>query len=610
MAKHSVGFFKDEIRDGFYIPTAVKTAWAASLDVLSEIDRICEKYGIKYFADWGSLLGAVRHHGFIPWDDDLDLCMLREDYDRFREVADAELPGHFTIHDYARHENHWLFLSRVVNNEKMNFDPEYLKDHYNFPWLAGVDIFVKDHLYDNEEEEAARDREIMEILACAEGIIEKTLSKEAISVKIQEFNKKYGTDIRFTAYDRQTAVSLYRLAELQMARVKSEESHLTGQIFPWVLKNGRSSAFDSVYYEEAIRMPFEDTTIPVPSHYDDLLKRLYGNYMVPVKVWGGHDYPYFESQKKEMERLLGHPYPAFTFKEEMLERPVPDKSCSLKEISRQVLNVLEDHLNSENISLEEMQQLAIDLGTLTEHTLGENRECTGAVVKSLESFCEALYLAAQGSADSAQLRDSLEKIRKSVTENIINKKEILFLTTGVKEWAGFSDLYNKACKDPGAEVYVVPLPSMTKDMYGNITMSDEEILAQTDPALFSDLTDSLHLMPFTDYDPALHCPDIVYIQNPYDETNPYLTVPAEFYAENLRRYTEELVFAPFGKTAEFGDGDITDLINLKFYVTTPGIVYADKVYVQSENIKTHYVNALCEFAGAKTREYWDNKLTV
>ena len=90
--KHSIDFFRDAIRYGFYVPTQVKIAWAASLDVLSEIDRICQKHGITYFADWGTILGAVRHGGFVPWDDDLDICMLRADYNRFREVADTELP--------------------------------------------------------------------------------------------------------------------------------------------------------------------------------------------------------------------------------------------------------------------------------------------------------------------------------------------------------------------------------------------------------------------------------------------------------------------------------------------------------------------------------------
>lgn len=84
-------FLEDEVRLGFYIPSAVKEAWAAELEILEEINKICRRNSIKYFADWGSFLGAVRHRGFVPWDDDLDIVMLREDYDKFLSVAPAML---------------------------------------------------------------------------------------------------------------------------------------------------------------------------------------------------------------------------------------------------------------------------------------------------------------------------------------------------------------------------------------------------------------------------------------------------------------------------------------------------------------------------------------
>ena len=78
-------YFEDEVRDGFYVPSMIKRAWATAMDVLCEVDRICCKYNIKYYAEWGTLLGAVRHAGFIPWDDDLDIGMMRTDYRKFCE---------------------------------------------------------------------------------------------------------------------------------------------------------------------------------------------------------------------------------------------------------------------------------------------------------------------------------------------------------------------------------------------------------------------------------------------------------------------------------------------------------------------------------------------
>ena len=154
--RHGTDFFHDEIRNDFYIPTAIKASWASALDVLENIDRICSRHNIRYFADWGSFLGAVRHGGFVPWDDDLDICMLRDDYRKFREVAPKELPSNYCFHDYETQQDHWLFLSRVVNNEHYCFEPDYLRNNYNYPWLTGIDIFVKDYLYDDPAKEKER----------------------------------------------------------------------------------------------------------------------------------------------------------------------------------------------------------------------------------------------------------------------------------------------------------------------------------------------------------------------------------------------------------------------------------------------------------------------
>ena len=83
----------DEIRDGFLVMADRKKVWNRQLEIWQEIDRICRKHKIKYHAMYGTLLGAVRHKGFIPWDDDMDIGMLRPEYNRFYEIVDEELKG-------------------------------------------------------------------------------------------------------------------------------------------------------------------------------------------------------------------------------------------------------------------------------------------------------------------------------------------------------------------------------------------------------------------------------------------------------------------------------------------------------------------------------------
>ena len=91
-------FLEGEIRNSFYVESMMKKVWAAQLEVLNEIDRICKKHNITYFADWGTLLGTVRHKGFIPWDDDMDITMKRQDYIKFARAkgvpAKSILFGH------------------------------------------------------------------------------------------------------------------------------------------------------------------------------------------------------------------------------------------------------------------------------------------------------------------------------------------------------------------------------------------------------------------------------------------------------------------------------------------------------------------------------------
>jgi hypothetical protein len=105
-------------------------------------------------------------------------------------------------------------------------------------------------------------------------------------------------------------------------------------------------------------------------------------------------------------------------------------------------------------------------------------------------------------------------------------------------------------------------------------------------------------------------PDVIFIQDGYDAENPCLTIPKEYYSEKLQRYTEKLVFVPPFTVNEFGREDTTDWYNMKHYVTIPGVVRADFVFVQSENMRQNYVERLVEFAGEKTREIWEKKIVV
>ena len=95
---------EEEIRDGYKVSADMKKLWSVQMEILDQIDQICERHNITYYADGGTLLGAVRHKGFIPWDDDLDICMFKDELDKFIKYAKEELKDPYFLQTWETEE--------------------------------------------------------------------------------------------------------------------------------------------------------------------------------------------------------------------------------------------------------------------------------------------------------------------------------------------------------------------------------------------------------------------------------------------------------------------------------------------------------------------------
>ena len=637
MKEISMDFFRDEVRNGFFIPTAVKQAWAAQLQVLDVIETICRKHDITYFADWGTILGTVRHGGYVPWDDDMDICMKREDYTRFKEAAKTELPKDFRIHDYEHQEDHWLFLSRVANSVHINFEPEHMKQFHNFPYIAGIDIFVLDYLYKDEQQEKQRCEEVKHIIAVADSIIAGEIAQPVKEANLIQLEEKYHKTFNRKLDNRHIGIELYRLAEEQMARVPKEESDRMAQIFPWGLLGNRGQ--DREYYEKFVRLPFENTTMPVPADYHRILSGKYHDYFKIHKVWSGHDYPYFEGQRKNLQAVADFKLPEFTFDKAMLRQNAGkrDNQDTMQNIAAEALSNIEKLHNAflaeiswktagaeqaDSVAqlldmLAQCQSVAIDLGNFIEQMKGEENLSAKACVAALEEYCEKIFdvynnlpLAVEREKEDFQklcaaLNQAFVQMKQTVENEIIHKKLVAFLPDNPKRWKEMQALYDYYRQQENTEVCVIPLPLFAKNLYGEIVAGQDEYDKNDKRGEYpADLNIiAWHTVQMQSYEFAA-----IVIQNPYDAENPYLTVPTAYYAKQLQQYTDCLIYMMPQGVNDFTENDITDVYGLKYSLMMPGAMYADRILIESPAMKALFVNHLTAFAGEDTKEVWADKV--
>lgn len=137
-------YLKSEVRDGYQVSVVRKKVWLCELEMATWFCNICKKYNLNYFLIGGSAIGAVRHNGFIPWDDDLDIGMLRSDFDKFRRVSIDELPDNYNIEYGVQEGNIFSSLLRIRNNDTTGI----IVDEYeqNAP---GGGIFIELYPFDN-----------------------------------------------------------------------------------------------------------------------------------------------------------------------------------------------------------------------------------------------------------------------------------------------------------------------------------------------------------------------------------------------------------------------------------------------------------------------------
>lgn len=285
-------FFEEETKWDYTVSSEMKKVWAVELNILEEIDRICRKYQIRYWGAFGTMLGAVRHQGFIPWDDDLDLVMFREDYERFRIVAPKELKaGYIFQSEVTPYRTRSFYKIRDIHTTAIEFwdmPPEYNQGIF-------VDIFPWDDTNDSPTDispEYVMKSEMWAALSTPDVIMQKI--KEGGNFLMPE-------DILMYICSDQTGKGHEMFC--QFCRQHSGRSKKIDLLVQESYHKGGGLLRE--WFDETVYLPFETFMLPVPKEYEKcLLHRFGSNYMTPVKFASLHNGITLDANKPYTDYLM------------------------------------------------------------------------------------------------------------------------------------------------------------------------------------------------------------------------------------------------------------------------------------------------------------------
>ncbi len=305
-------FFEGEERDGFYIRPMMKRVWAVELEIVNVVAEICDRHNIRWFTDSGTTLGAVREEGFIPWDDDIDLGMLRADYELFLKYAPYELPEGWLLRNARGDQSPFSMTLNVFNSDVIRTDRDSLDRYHGCPYGVGIDICPFDNVPNYPEEEDVF--HTIASLACDCFVTSRNGVKyddceDEVRERVDLIEENIGLK-----FDRDIPIKPQALmyADQISAMYMDEDADYVACVEFYT--SNKANKKPKSAYMTTVNMPFENMMLPVPSGYDSVLRVSYGdNYMTPVKAAPAHEYPNFAAEERKLRKIYeeqGVPFPA------------------------------------------------------------------------------------------------------------------------------------------------------------------------------------------------------------------------------------------------------------------------------------------------------------
>lgn len=235
---------------------------AEQLSVLNAVAHFCDEQCIPYYLYAGSLLGAVRHKGYIPWDDDIDICMMREDYDRFIQAFQA--PG-FLVVSPEQTRGYYLASAKVLSNRTVLMESVRCA----FPLGVNIDVFPLDDIPDDPEECARLDRKVSRYRNLLDL---KNLKPNRDRTMLKRLVVRLG-GILLLPVPR--LFLLRRIHNLGVSCHGRSDCHRVADV---VCASARTLSFQKSAFYETVKFPFEGQLYDAPAGWDHVLQQEYGDY--------------------------------------------------------------------------------------------------------------------------------------------------------------------------------------------------------------------------------------------------------------------------------------------------------------------------------------------
>lgn len=282
-------FYEVELRDGYFVSEKMKRFWASSLEILECVNEICKKNGIKMYADYGTLLGAVRHNGFIPWDDDIDVSLRRRDYELLLRVLPSELPDGYRIYSHYNQKEH-CEINAFVNNVDMVSKTNGMHGKlHGCAYPTGIDIFPIDTI-PNDTENWFFQKTLYNIVYDVAYRYEQLKEKDELTTYINQIEDLCG--VKF-CQNKELKSQLWKLADRLAAMFREDEGSDLAYMAD-IITDGERKRRKKIWYEKTVELDFEGLKLMAPVGYLDVLRTTYENYQQAQRGIASHEYPVYK----------------------------------------------------------------------------------------------------------------------------------------------------------------------------------------------------------------------------------------------------------------------------------------------------------------------------